>query len=222
MKCRQRIARWILKLAKWILKVAKKVAIALFWHLLPIEILTIGLLFAFFAWALEHPDQNPWMVTLVGVRIEQVIATYEVLLDGDGEITPANVGFNEICSVLLEKMQIKTPNRLLPGEMISQSAGKFSEEGRLVVYALKAETGPSFVQASTSGYTGRAIKDLQLTGTLDGNDVEELFPTVYDVGAEVKKRFGEHPLYRYSTFFFAIGLGLSLTSAILGGIRKRP
>lgn len=141
----------------------------------------IGLLMAVVGWYLDHLEQNQWVIKILARRYVRAIKAYNKMLKSGLTIQTNDPGFREIASMLWER---------LPGQTTSTIA--------TVTTRIKG-VGQVFTSHGVEDKVTIAIKITLEDGQSVEGDINDLRP-------EIRKRFLEEPLFKWSQKIFWAGI----------------
>ena len=160
-------------------------------------LLIAGLFFAFFAWALDHADEGVWPATTYASNYLRVAAGYNSMKSAGAILEPDNPAFDDIVILVSEQFPDLT-------SAISQTDSIIT-----LTYSRWGIRGGNYIGASFDlGVTLESGESAKLVGIRDLEDA-------------IRQKYLDQPIFKRTTLFFALGLGLAFVGGALGIWRPR-
>jgi len=145
-------------------------------------LLIIGVVLAVLGFFSDHWNQIQRIVSNIAPRYTRAMAAYERMLSTGSEIGPADVGFTEVASICSEKL---------------------SGSGDLTIASIRVTQGVSLLFKGTP-----IAEDFVLEITLQ--DGRSATGNIADLRPQIRERYLEGILFRWSLLFFLLGVAIIL------------
>jgi len=170
-------------------------------------LLAFGLAILYFGWALDHVEQNTWLLKFMTPDYVRAMGAYGDLLSGETELTSEKPGFIELAALLRARLVVQREQSEAP---LDSALDLHDVE----LLSIRAQGEVPWL-VTPAGYSGPGIRDLEVTVEIEGRP-QTIGPSDFPgLEAEIRARYLTQDVFSYSSAFFLAGLVLGFLTGLM-------